>query len=228
MGSFVIQTLDLNIKQKVEVMKKYFIGIVALAFLAACSGKAKQEPVEVEEETIAVAEAAPDAPSLPELPTVKPKVKPINMRDSLKVEASKGAVIQKKYKGVIPAPKATAKAATTATGTQPATAAAVTPAQQLVDYEMVLFYQDTPDGGVYELDAVYQDDQANKQVYTSTGKQNVKKGTPTDEEMVIYEFVPDDGTPVFYFVAQGDSITLVDENFQEGPEDYNYSLVLEP
>ena len=91
-----------------------------------------------------------------------------------------------------------------------------------------MFYQDTPDGGVYELDAVYQDDQANKQVYTSTGKQNVKKGTPTDEEMVIYEFVPDDGTPVFYFVAQGDSITLVDENFQEGPEDLNYTLILEP
>ena len=50
-------------------MKKYFIAVAALAFLAACNGKAaKDTPVLVEEESIAVAEAAPDAPSLPELP----------------------------------------------------------------------------------------------------------------------------------------------------------------
>ena len=48
-------------------MKKYFIAVAALAFLAACSGKAaKDAPVLVEEESLAVAEAAPDAPSLPE------------------------------------------------------------------------------------------------------------------------------------------------------------------
>ena len=53
-------------------MKKYFIAVAALAFLAACNGKAaKDTPVLVEEESIAVAEAAPDAPSLPELPVVK-------------------------------------------------------------------------------------------------------------------------------------------------------------
>ena len=45
-------------------MKKYFIAVAALAFLAACNGKAaKDTPVLVEEESIAVAEAAPDAPS---------------------------------------------------------------------------------------------------------------------------------------------------------------------
>ena len=69
-------------------MKKYFIAVAALAFLAACNGKvAKDTPVLVEEESIAVAEAAPDAPSLPELPVVKAKpAKPINMRDSLKLD----------------------------------------------------------------------------------------------------------------------------------------------
>ena len=42
-------------------MKKYFIAVAALAFLAACNGKAaKDTPVLVEEESIAVAEAAPD------------------------------------------------------------------------------------------------------------------------------------------------------------------------
>ena len=65
-------------------MKKYFIAVAALAFLAACNGKAaKDTPVLVEEESIAVAEAAPDAPSLPELPVVKAKpAKPVNMRES--------------------------------------------------------------------------------------------------------------------------------------------------
>ena len=79
-------------------MKKYFIAVAALAFLAACNGKvAKDTPVLVEEESIAVAEAAPDAPSLPELPVVKAKpAKPINMRDSLKLDPKKGAVVQKK------------------------------------------------------------------------------------------------------------------------------------
>ena len=87
-------------------MKKYFIAVAALAFLAACNGKAaKDTPVLVEEESIAVAEAAPDAPSLPELPVVKAKpAKPVNMRDSLKLDPKKGAVVQKKYKGTIPAP----------------------------------------------------------------------------------------------------------------------------
>lgn len=207
-------------------MKKYFIAVVALAFLAACNGKAKQEPVEVEEEEIAVAEAVPDAPSLPELPTVKPKVKPVNMRDSLKVDAKKGAVIQKKYKGTISAPKVTAQA-TTPAGTTTEPAAATTATTQPVDYEMVMFYQDTPVEGVYELDAVYVGDDNTKQTYTSTGKQKMKKGTPTDEEAVIYEFIPDDGSPAFYFIAEGDSITLLDENFQEGPDDINYTLVLE-
>lgn len=84
-------------------MKKYFIAVAALAFLAACNGKAaKDTPVLVEEESIAVAEAAPDAPSLPELPVVKAKpAKPVNMRDSLKLDPKKGAVVQKKYKGTI-------------------------------------------------------------------------------------------------------------------------------
>lgn len=89
-------------------MKKYFIAVAALAFLAACNGKvAKDTPVLVEEESIAVAEAAPDAPSLPELPVVKAKpAKPINMRDSLKLDPKKGAVVQKNTKGLFRQPMA--------------------------------------------------------------------------------------------------------------------------
>ena len=82
-------------------MKKYFIAVAALAFLAACNGKvAKDTPVLVEEESIAVAEAAPDAPSLPELPVVKAKpAKPINMRDSLKLDPKRVRSYRKTTKG---------------------------------------------------------------------------------------------------------------------------------
>lgn len=42
-------------------MKKYFIAVAAMAFLAACSGKQAQKdvPVEVEEEEFAIMSAAP-------------------------------------------------------------------------------------------------------------------------------------------------------------------------
>ena len=44
-------------------MKKYFIAVAAMAFLAACSGKQAQKdvPVEVEEEEFAIMSAAPDS-----------------------------------------------------------------------------------------------------------------------------------------------------------------------
>ena len=115
-------------------MKKYFIAVAALAFLAACNGKAaKDTPVLVEEESIAVAEAAPDAPSLPKLPVVKAKpAKPVNMRDSLKLDPKKGAVVQKKYKWTIPAADGPG-----------------------IVYDLTLFYQQDSDDGVYELDATY-------------------------------------------------------------------------
>ena len=79
-------------------MKKYFIAVAALAFLAACNGKAaKDTPVLVEEESIAVAEAAPDAPSLPELPVVKAKpAKPVEYARLLETGSEKGGSRTKK------------------------------------------------------------------------------------------------------------------------------------
>ena len=167
-------------------MKKYFIAVAALAFLAACNGKvAKDTPVLVEEESIAVAEAAPDAPSLPELPVVKAKpAKPINMRDSLKLDPKKGAVVQKKYKGTVPA-------------------------------------ADGP-GIVYDLTLFYQQDQT----FTSTGKRQVKKGTPADASAIIYELIPSDGSMVFYFQAEGDSLTMLNQELQKAASDLNYTLKL--
>ena len=187
-------------------MKKYFIAVAALAFLAACNGKAaKDTPVLVEEESIAVAEAAPDAPSLPELPVVKAKpAKPVNMRDSLKLDPKKGAVVQKKYKGTIPAADGPG-----------------------IVYDLTLFYQQDSDDGVYELDATYLEAENGKdQTFTSTGKRQVKKGTPADASAVIYELIPSDGSMVFYFQAEGDSLTMLNQEVQKAASDLHYTLKL--
>jgi len=160
------------------------------------------EPEQLEE---LIAEAAPDAPSLPELPVVKAKpAKPVNMRDSLKLDPKKGAVVQKKYKGTIPAADGPG-----------------------IVYDLTLFYQQDSDDGVYELDATYLEAENGKdQTFTSTGKRQVKKGTPADASAVIYELIPSDGSMVFYFQAEGDSLTMLNQELQKAASDLNYTLKL--
>lgn len=79
--------------------EKYFIAVAAMAFLAACSGKQAQKdvPVEVEEEEFAIMSAAPDAPSLPLIHSVKATqpAKPVNMRDSLKADPKRELLSKK-------------------------------------------------------------------------------------------------------------------------------------
>ena len=189
-------------------MKKYFIAVAAMAFLAACSGKQAQKdvPVEVEEEEFAIMSAAPDAPSLPLIHSLKANqpAKPVNMRDSLKLDPKKGAVVQKKYKGTIPAADGPG-----------------------IVYDLTLFYQQDSDDGVYELDATYLEAENGKdQTFTSTGKRQVKKGTPADASAVIYELIPSDGSMVFYFQAEGDSLTMLNQELQKAASNLNYTLKL--
>ena len=187
-------------------MKKYFIAVAAMAFLAACSGKQAQKdvPVEVEEEEFAIMSAAPDAPSLPLIHSVKATqpAKPVNMRDSLKADPKKGPVIQKKYKGTLTSPDSVN-----------------------VDEE-----------GVFELDALYTVPEAvasstgaakkAPQKAITTGKQKVKHGAPDDVSAVIYELIPSDGEPVIYFLVEGDNLTLMNDALQKAAADLNYTLKL--
>lgn len=184
-------------------MKKYFIAVAALGFLAACSGNAnKAVPVEVEEETVAVETIQP-AP--PVLPVVKAKpAKPINMRDSLKVDPKKGAVVQKKYKGTVPAADGPG-----------------------IVYDLTLYFQQDSEDGVYELDATYAEVEGGKsQTFSSTGKRQVKTGTPDDASAVVYELIPSDGSMVFYFQAEGDNLTMLNQELQQATSDLNYTLKL--
>lgn len=188
-------------------MKKYFIAVAALGLLAACSGKQSQNvPVEVEEESVTVAEAIPVAEVVPVLPALKKKAaKPVNMRDSLKVEAKKGAVVQKKFKGTVPAAKS-------ATGSD-------------VVYDLTLYFQQDGADGVYEMDAAFMED-GQSQAMNSTGKTKMWKGTPDDASALVYEFWPSDGSAVFYFVGEGNSLKMVNKELKQDAAALNYTLQL--
>lgn len=189
-------------------MKKYFIAVAALALLAACSGKKTTEPAVVEEESIAVTEAVPEQPALPVVSDAKARVekasKPVNMRDSLKVDPKKGAVIQKKYKGTFPAADGPG-----------------------IVYDLTLYYQQDSNDGVYEMDATYLEaENGQDKTFTSTGKRKVKQGTPANSEAVVYELIPSDGDMAFYFQAEGDSLTLLNQELQKAASNLNYTLTL--
>ena len=62
----------------------------------------------------------------------------------------------------------------------------------------------------------------------STGKRQVKHGTPSDSEAVVYELIPSDGSMTFYFQAEGDSLTLLNQELQKAASDLNYTLILVP
>ncbi|MEG1544268.1 MAG: copper resistance protein NlpE [Tannerellaceae bacterium] len=210
-------------------MKKYLVAVAALGILAACSGKQTQVPVEVAEESVTVAEI-PIVEAPPVMPIMKAKpAKAINMRDSLKANPKKGPVIQKRFKTTIPVAK-TAVAATS----QTAPSASTTTSQPMfttdVNYEMTLYYQDNNDEGVYEFDAVTIDPAA-PQTFVSIGKHKKHKkhrDNSTDAEAFIYEFIPSDGSPVFYYEADGNSLILLDQNLQPATSDLNYTLQLLP
>lgn len=195
-------------------MKKYFIAVAALGLLAACSGNKSQQnvPVEVEEESVTVAEAVPMEVAVPIIPSMKEKTaKPVNMRDSLKAEPKKGAVIQKKYKGKVTNKKAAASNAQNAPE---------------VDYDLTMYYQqDDTDNGVYEMDAVYlAEDNGQSKTYSSTGKRQVKKGTPADANATVYALIPSDGSQIIYFLVSGNTLIMLDEQLQPVSGDISYVL----
>ncbi|SEG15353.1 MULTISPECIES: copper resistance protein NlpE N-terminal domain-containing protein [Parabacteroides] len=195
-------------------MKKYFIAVAALGLLAACSGNKSQQnvPVEVEEESVTVAEAVPVEVAVPIIPSMKEKTaKPVNMRDSLKAEPKKGAVIQKKYKGKVTNKKAAASNAQNAPE---------------VDYDLTMYYQqDDTDNGVYEMDAVYlTEDNGQSKTYSSTGKRQVKKGTPADANATVYALIPSDGSQIIYFLVSGNTLIMLDEQLQPVSGDISYVL----
>ena len=64
--------------------------------------------------------------------------------------------------------------------------------------------------------------------FSSTGKRKVKHGTPSNSEAIVYELIPSDGDMAFYFQAEGDSLTLLNQELQKAASDLNYTLILVP
>ena len=223
-GFFCYKNDCSHFERRIWIMKIYFIGILALALLAGCTGNKVKRESKQDTDSIHMHEKVIDSIPLPELPVVRPKIKPINMRDSLKTVPDQGAVIQKRYKGRIPALKAEIQDADSIT--EMITYPGYDP-EEVMSYTLLLYYQSVPDSGVYRLDAVHANKEADHQTYVSTGKEFLKRGIPGDETAMIYEFIPGDGSRSFCFLATGDSLTLLDYNLQKGPEYLNYTLILE-
>ena len=114
--------------------------------------------------------------------------------------------IQKKYKGTFPAADGPG-----------------------IVYDLTLYYQQDSDDGVYEMDATYLEAENGKdKTFSSTGKRKVKHGTPSNSEAIVYELIPSDGDMAFYFQAEGDSLTLLNQELQKAASDLNYTLILVP
>ena len=64
--------------------------------------------------------------------------------------------------------------------------------------------------------------------FSSTGKRKVKHGTPSNSEAIVYELIPSDGDMAFYFQAEGNSLTLLNQELQKAASDLNYTLILVP
>lgn len=114
----------------------------------------------------------------------------------------KEEVVQEKYKGTVPAADGPG-----------------------IVYELTLFQQPNGEEDIYEMKATYLEaDNGKDWTFTSTGKRQVRKGTPADAEAIVYELVPDDGNVVFYFLAEGDSLTMLNQELQQAASDLNYTL----
>lgn len=162
-------------------MKKYFIAIAALAFLAACNGKTPQETRVSAEEGIAaipVAEAGQEE------------------------GLQENAPVQKKYKGTLPAADGPG-----------------------IVYDLTLFRQQEGGDGTFRLDLTYLEaENGQDKTFTYTGKHVVKKGTPADADAIVYELSPNDGDHSFYFQAEGDSLTLLNQQLEKAASGLNYTL----
>lgn len=122
--------------------------------------------------------------------------------ESLTLVPEKEEVVQEKYQGTVPAADGPG-----------------------IVYELTLFQQPNGEEDIYEMKATYLEaDNGKDWTFTSTGKRQVRKGTPADAEAIVYELVPDDGNVVFYFLAEGDSLTMLNQELQQATSDLNYTL----
>lgn len=185
-------------------MKKIFITVAALGLLIACNGKqaSGNTPVEMEEEDIEVT-TVPNQSNSSTMSTMKEKpAKPVNMRDSLKVDPNKGAVIQKRYKGTVPAADGPG-----------------------IVYDLTIYYQEETPEGVFELDQTYLDaDNGEDKTFSTTGKQKRKKGSAADASALVYELIPSDGDASLYFEVQGDSLIMLNDALEQAASGLDYIL----
>jgi len=175
-------------------MKKYVLAIAALGILAACSSKKEQKaetPIITEEEEMVVPRTQ--------------QVKPVNMRDSLRIEEGKGSVVERQYSGLLPG--------------------ADVPG---IEYDLTLFFQQDSENGVYALRMTYLEAEDGKDVsFWDYGKRQVVHGIPSDQKAIVYKLVSTTSDDLYNFLLtkEGDLILLQDD-LSRIDTDLNYTLKL--
>ena len=206
----------------------YWIYIIIFSLFISCNKNAdKNSKLAMEENENKIDSIFSDHPVI-ELPLVKQIMKrPFNMRDSLFIKKGEGAVIQRKYKGQMLIPYSSKMSAFINSFTPESIQADLLMSEnEYIDYELTILFQQNNEEGVYLIEASYPLNEK-KQTYISTGKRYIKTGIVEDKDAIIYQFIPSDGTPTFYFLDNGNKLELLNEDLEILPEaKLNYTLTL--
>lgn len=95
-----------------------------------------------------------------------------------------------------------------------------------INYLLTIQEQDNDSIGDYTLTMTYIGTKDGKnQTMTSKGKGNVMKGVPGNNNIIVYQLIPEDGGETMNFIAEGDSaLTMVGKDFKKAMSKLNYTL----
>lgn len=170
--------------------------MAAFGLMFACNGKKQKNEVipneAIEETEITIIEE--------DIPVSSS----INIKDSLKIDPAKGAVVENRYTGIFPG------------------------ANSAIEYDLTLFFQQDSEEGVYALTMTYLDkgDEDNNYI-KSYGKRQVVIGMKDDPKAIVYKLTPYTGEDAIYFaVTKNRDLILLDKDLKKIESENNYTLKL--
>lgn len=177
-------------------MRKYLIIAAAFGMVVGCNNNKKNDH---------------EAPYYMEDEDVVVFTEPIvegrtmSLYDSLEIKDNMGEVMEHEYEGTLPAADGPG-----------------------IHYELEMVRQEKNDEGVFQLATTYleADDDGMDQTFYTTGKVRKTTGAPGDNKAVVYELIPSDGSSRMYLLADGDDLTLLDQEKRRINSNLNYTLNL--
>lgn len=170
-------------------MKKIFFALATIGLLAACNGQKAEKSTTSDEVIIS---ATPE--------------NTVNIQDSLIIVSGKGAVVERRYSGILPAADGPG-----------------------IVYNLTMFFQQDSEDGVYQLETTYiEAENGEDKSFMAYGKRKVLRGIPSDPNAIVYELIPNNNEEVTYFLLTDDDtrLTMLDQNKNKIDSDLNYTLQL--